>query len=505
MVAQQLRLLVIWALLVTSTLADEPLRFRVTLSKDAASQPITGRLLVFLSGTKSNRPMQSLDWFHPEPFCATEVKDLAPGQSVTLDDLADSFPEPLSQLPLGQYRVQAVLDQDFYYPEPAVGPGNIHSDVIEVDLRANATSLVEITLNQVIPEHEYKDQDLLKFVQIKSPQLSAFHGREVIDRAAVILPASYHNHPDRRYPVYYEVSGFGDSLDRVAKSGVPQGRAEAGPVEFIQVILTGECKWGHHVYANSATNGPRGDALVHEMIPQIDTTFRTVADPRARFVGGHSSGGWSSLWLQIRYPNAFGGVWSSSPDPVDFRDWQGTNLYAVPTLSVFIDPAGDRRPLARFGPQVALFYDSFCKMDDVLGRGGQLRSFEAVFSARDAHGQPSRCWDRSTGKVDPAIVEQWKAYDIGLQLEQNWPTLKDQLAGKIHIVMGDLDTFYLNGATRRLDERLKALGSDAVIEFLPAADHFATHSVMANRRGREMRAAYQDDFDIEGHAKEEKR
>ena len=55
-----------------------------------------------------------------------------------------------------------------------------------------------------------------------------------------------------------------------------------------------------------------------------------VADPRASFVGGHSSGGWSSLWLQVAYPETFGGVWSTSPDPVDFRDWQGTNFTPIP-------------------------------------------------------------------------------------------------------------------------------------------------------------------------------
>ena len=340
--------------------------------------------------------MASLDWFHPDPFCAIEVTGLEPGQSITLDDQADCFPAPLSQLPLKKYRVQAVLDHDFYYPEPAAGPGNIHSEVIEIDLEANKAPQVDLTLDQVIPPHKYQDQELLKFIEINSQSLSEFHGREVIDRAAVILPASYHSNPNRRYPVYYEVSGFGDSL-RGAAQRVPQPRrTPAGQVEFIHVILTGECKWGHHVYANSATNGPRGDALVKELVPHIDARFRTVADPRARFVGGHSSGGWSSLWLQVHYPDAFGGVWSSSPDPVDFRDWQGTDLYAVPSLSVFIDPAGIHRPLARFGTRVALDYDSFCKMDDVLGRGGQLRSFEAVFSSRDEHGQPARCWNRST-------------------------------------------------------------------------------------------------------------
>ena len=101
---------------------------------------------------------------------------------------------------------------------------------------------------------------------------------------------------------------------------------EDGEAEFIRVLMTGECKWGHHVYADSETNGPRGQAVIEELIPRIDEMFRTVADPRARMVGGHSSGGWSSLWLQVRYPDAFGGVWSTSPDPVDFRDYQQSNL-----------------------------------------------------------------------------------------------------------------------------------------------------------------------------------
>ena len=67
------RSLTIRGLWVTSTQAEGTLRFRVTLSQTAASQPLTGRLVVFISGTNSNRPMQSLDWFLPEPFCATDT------------------------------------------------------------------------------------------------------------------------------------------------------------------------------------------------------------------------------------------------------------------------------------------------------------------------------------------------------------------------------------------------------------------------------------------------
>jgi hypothetical protein len=37
--------------------------------------------------------------------------------------------------------------------------------------------------------------------------------------------------------------------------------------------------------------------------------------------------------------------------------------------------------------------------------------------------------------------------------------------------MGDLDTFYLEGATIRLKESLARLGSDAVVEIHPGKDH----------------------------------
>ena len=55
---------------------------------------------------------------------------------------------------------------------------------------------------------------------------------------------------------------------------------------------------------------------------------------------------------------------------------------------MFHDRAGKRRPIARMGAMPALYYDRFCRMDDVIGWGGQLGSFEAVFSPLDPNGQP---------------------------------------------------------------------------------------------------------------------
>ncbi|MFM8872344.1 MAG: alpha/beta hydrolase-fold protein, partial [Phycisphaerales bacterium] len=69
---------------------------------------------------------------------------------------------------------------------------------------------------------------------------------------------------------------------------------------------------------DSAANGPRARALVEEFIPALERQFRLVRRPEARIVTGHSSGGWSALWLQLTHPETFGACFPSTPDPVDF-------------------------------------------------------------------------------------------------------------------------------------------------------------------------------------------
>ena len=292
----------------------------------------------------------------------------------------------------------------------------------------------------------------------------------MLHRAAVVLPEKYDDEPDRRYPVLYVIHGFGDSHRGAMRMNGPVATADTGE-PFIRVLLNGSCEWGHHVFADSAKNGPRGQSLIDELIPHIDRSFRTIAAPTARFVTGHSSGGWSSLWLQVTYPKMFGGVWSTAPDPVDFRDYQRVNLYADPPLNMYRDPAGERRPIVRSGDKPIVWYDDFTKMDDVIARGGQLRSFEAVFSPLDERGSPLPMYDRRTGQVDPRVAAAWKAYDIRLKIERDWKTLAPQLSGNLHIYMGDRDTYYLEGAVVRLAESLKQLGSDAEIEIVPGANH----------------------------------
>src|SRR5439155_7770138 len=122
------------------------------------------------------------------------------------------------------------------------------------------------------------------------------------------------------------------------------------------------------------------------------------------------------------------------------------------------------RPIARRGQRPVLYNRPFSGREAVMGHGGQLGSFEAVFSPRGPDGRPRRLWDRATGAVDPEVARCWERYDIRLVLERNWKTLGPKLAGKLHVYVGDEDTFYLEGAVVLLKEALNKLGSDAVVE-----------------------------------------
>jgi pimeloyl-ACP methyl ester carboxylesterase len=425
-----------------------------------------------------------------------DAHQFRPGQSRTFDDRAAGFPDVLSKTPPGKYRAQAILDHDFYEPKPADGVGNIYSEMLEVEISDDGAAKRIATdrplrLSKTVEFRPFPESQWVKEIVLKSQPLAQFHNREVIERAAVALPKTYYDQPDRRYPAVYIIPGFGGShRDALRYAKEPPG-VENEEAEFIRVFLSGRCKWGHHVYADSATNGPRGQALVREMIPQIDREFRTVSASTARFVMGHSSGGWASLWLQITYPDVFGGVWSSSPDPVDFRDYQRVNLYAQPPQNMYRDADGNRRPIARRGETPALWYEDFTRMDDVIGRGGQLRSFEAVFSPPDDQGLPRPLWDRTSGRVNPNIAKTWEKFDISLILKRDWARLNPLLAGKLHVTMGTLDTYYLDGATKLLGERLKELGSDAQVIMVDGANHgsLLTPSYYARVR-REMSAQY---------------
>jgi hypothetical protein len=466
----------------------KPVEFQLSYSPKLQAEPFSGRVFVVLSRQALKDGPARINWFKPEPFYAMEVRDWVPGSTMMFEPRF-ACPEPLSKLPAGKYFVQAIMDRDQGGQSPLSAAGNLYSKPVALEYDPVKCVPVKLDIDQTVPEAKATDRERVKFVDISSKLLSDFHKKPMRMRAGVVLPASFAKDVARRYPVVYEIPGFGGN--HMMALGV-EGRnaTDVAGEEMLWVVLDANCRLGHHVFADSANNGPVGQALVEELIPYIEKTFRGIGAPRARFVTGHSSGGWSSLWLQVRYPDFFGGVWSTAPDSVDFRDFQLVNLYQD-GVSVFTDEKAQQRPLGRKDGKVILHTKPFSDMEVVMGRGGQLFSFEAVFGPKGKDGQPRPLYDRRTGVVDPKTVDAWKKYDIRLVLEERWKELGPKLAGKLHVYMGEVDTFYLDGATRFLGQSLKKLGSDAVVEIFPGKDHGNLLTTELRQRiAREMAALY---------------
>lgn len=327
-----------------------------------------------------------------------------------------------------------------------------------------------LLLSPLRSQQPFAETATLKLFERRSELLSAFMGRDQTMRAAVVLP------PDRRdgeaLPVCYSIHGFGGSHRSAARRApeLAAGMANGTQPRMVYVFLDASCPLGHHEFADSVNNGPQGKALTTEFVPALEAEYHAGGSADARFLTGHSSGGWSSLWLQVTYPSFFGGTWSTAPDSVDFRDFTGIDVYRF--ANAFTDPEGKPIPLMRRNGEWTQTIQQF--VDKELARrdhGGQFMSFNAVFSPRADDGRPMPLFDPKTGAIDRFVAESWRRYDIGHILRTQWPTLGPQLAGKLRVFIGTQDTFRLEGACYLLRADLQALGSDAQVVFAEGRDH----------------------------------
>ena len=230
----------------------------------------------------------------------------------------------------------------------------------------------------------------------------------------------------------------------------------------------------------------------HSDYPAIEAEFPAIAKPEARFLVGHSLGGWSALSLLVDHPQKFAGAWALAPDPVDFQDFYGVDLYAS-RANLYVDQRGLERYLARVGGRGAVTFRTQAAFEEIVGTGNLLQSWEAMLSPRGVDGEPRPMFDRVTGAIDGNVVQQWSRHDIHRKLAANWNRDGRYLAGKIHIKVGDADNYWLHRPLVGLAESLDAWKADAQVEFLPGLDHLALDAVPIHRQvQREIEAMWEN-------------
>ncbi len=124
---------------------------------------------------------------------------------------------------------------------------------------------------------------------------------------SVVLPADY-NSSTTRYPVIYLLHGLtGHYRDWLQKTNLAD---YAAAHRIIIVTPEGNDGW----YTDSATvpADKYETYIIRELIPDVDSRFRTIQDRRARAVAGLSMGGYGALKFGVKYPDRFSFVASMS-------------------------------------------------------------------------------------------------------------------------------------------------------------------------------------------------
>lgn len=472
-------------------LAQRSIEFRATIDPSAQQSPASGRLIVYLvdqsSSVRDRDPADGPFFEDPQPMFSAPVLGAKPGEAIAVGEEAVFFPVPQNELKPGRYRAQAVLDQHRASSDWRREEGNLYSLPVVFDItQREQTQVVHMRLDQRVGAYEPEEAEGVHQIAVVSRAMKDFDSARATMRAGVIEPIDIEE--GRRYPVIYEVPGFGG--DHNGAVSVARRMREADPESDLGrlarnafwVVLDPEGSNGHTLFADSTNNGPTGRALTTELIPAIDAAFPTIADQSARLLRGHSSGGWSTIWLGMNYPEVFGGIWSSAPDPVDFSSFQAVDIYAEPNMYrreikgevVWTPSYSDENGV------VGMTIREENRMEEVLGPGNtsaqQWDSWLAVFGPRDDAGNPADLFDPATGAIHGAVAKQYAKYDIVRLLRADrakyGPILKDRL----RLIVGDMDNYDLDEAVKKLKAELDALSfagaePQGSITIVPGRDH----------------------------------
>jgi hypothetical protein len=482
-----------------------PLRFAISFPAARSAQPLDGRVLLFISDDGRTEPRMQSDQYRANstrPIFGVDVEALEPGQEVVIDDAIVGWPaRSLKDIPAGDYFVQALLNryETFHRGDGHTikmpmdqgegqhwdrKPGNLYSKPVKMRVDAAAGGDVKISMDQVMPPIALpQDTTEVKYLRVQNDRLTKFWGRPMHLGAIVTLPNGWAAHPNARYPLmihhgHFPASAEGDGWRETPPDPKAQGNQRDTQVaayqfykdwngpnfpRMIHVLIQHPTPYFDDSYAvNSANNGPYGDAITRDLIPNIEKQFRGIGQPWARAIIGGSTGGWEALGVQVMYPDDYNGAWALCPDPIDFRSYRSVNIYDERNAYYYEDNPYKRTPKPGYRDYRDHLFSTFEDrnlVELVLGThgrsAGQHDAWASVFSPVGDDGYYKPLYDKATGAIDPEVAKYWRDhYDLRYILQRDWATLGLKLRGKIHITSGTMDNGYLNNAVYQMEEFL---------------------------------------------------
>ena len=271
----------------------------------------------------------------------------------------------------------------------------------------------------------------------------------------VYVPPGYDDEPERRYPTVYVIQGytghlemwrnrqpyrqpFPETADAVFASG------EAPPT--IVVYVDAWTAYGGSQFVDSPGTGRYHSYLCDEVVPFVDSRYRTLAHRDHRAISGKSSGGFGAMITPMLRPDLFGSLATHAGDA----------LYEYCYVPEFAKAV---RYLRDYGGDIQRWWDDFRGRVSFTKQGDEsllmLLGVSACFSA-DADGTPRLPFDAETGRLVPSVWQRWLDWDPVRMVSQRPEAVGSWRA--VWIDAGTRDEWFLDVGAQAFRAEILAAG-----------------------------------------------
>ena len=258
----------------------------------------------------------------------------------------------------------------------------------------------------------------------------------------VYTPPGYDAEADRRYPSIYVIQGLTGQLDmwrnrkaftRNPLESLDERFARDGASPAVVAFVDAWTSLGGSQFIDSPATGRYHTYLCEEVVPLVDSRYRTLPGAAHRGIAGKSSGGYGAMVTPMLRPDLFGGLATHAGDA----------LFEVCYAPDFRETARALRD------EYDGSYDAFWA--DFRARPGRSQRSDgtllnmwcmaACYSA-DADGTVRLPFEPATGRVIPEVWDRWLQWDPVRMVERYADAMRGMRA--IWIDAGRSDDFYLD-------------------------------------------------------------
>ncbi|QBS44873.1 enterochelin esterase [Nocardia sp. CS682] len=278
----------------------------------------------------------------------------------------------------------------------------------------------------------------------------------------VYVPPGY-DEDTQRYPSVYLLQGYMGRIEMWRNHypfqrpfiEVIDERMAAGEIPpAIVVFVDTWTKYGGSQFVDSAGTGRYHSYLCDEIVPWVDSYYRTQPEAAHRGVSGKSSGGFGAMVTAMLRPDLFGGLATHAGDAL----FEFTCFAKFPMCVRF---------LRSYGGDIERWWldfqqrGSFTRPEDP-----SLLIIYGMSACLSAHpdGTPELPFDPSTGMLRPAVWQRWLDSDPVRMVPQHAEALRSMRA--IWVDGGTQDEHYLDIGAQAFHAALEQAGvPDDVVHF----------------------------------------